>query len=322
MGIKSAFRLVFGTTGIIISLCVCRASQDASFHLPSVADEPPRAIALSSDESLAVLVGGNFHALLQDPRPGYGFLANMKQLTIERELPKQNDGDSGVVIVDDGQSPTIVTSSYDGSVQLSKFDTKSPSRRIALDAGAITALASIPDGKSFVAAGYRGNQAPGSGASLVVCDANGNVSHRHEVGRNSVQSMSCSPDGQTIAVCDVEDGDVNLVDLKSGKRRLLRAHISHSSNAPKFFEDYANGVAFMKDGSLVVGGKKGDLRRDTAGWIELWDIKKSQIVRTVLCDKAVIFVATSESVIAAITGKQSSLELWTSDSFKPPQTQP
>lgn len=307
--------------GLNLLTAACQAKHGLELRLPSSANVPVRAMAVTPHGSWAVIVGGDFIGLLQNPRPGYAFIVNLKRNSIERQLPKEGDGESGAVILKAGQSEKIVTSSYDGSVELSGIRADSKSIRIPLNMGAITALAATADGKNFVAAGYGGNRVPNM-TKIVVCDARGRILRRYGAGSQLIRDISCSPDGRTIAVCDVGEGDVTLIDAKSGVRRILRPHRPRIWKPRNLFEDYANGVAVTKAGLLLVGGQRGDLRHHPAGWIEVWDVRKDRLVRTVRCGHAVAFITTDVGTVAAIEGnqlasKRASLRLWYLASLKP-----
>ncbi len=312
--------------GVLSLTAVGAINHRGVLRLPPSAATPARAVAVAPDGYWAVVAGGGFIGLLQNPRPGYAFIVNLKKNSVERKLPKSADGESGAVILRGGKSATIVTSSYDGTVLLSKVRRETKSLSVPLNAGAITALAVAADGKSFVAAGYRGNQAANSSA-LIVCNAHASILRRYRLGSQMVKSLCCSPNGRGIAVCDVGEGNVTLLNTRSGAWRVLRYHRPRVWKPHHFVEDYANAVAFTKTGLLVVGGLKGDLRNHPAGWIEIWDVRKLRRVGAANCSSPVTAVAVGGGMVAAIesgrsTGKGGSIALWSLATLKPVSSGP
>ncbi len=101
--------------GLFLLLTGCQSS-DWTISAPRDNPVPVNAIVLSPDQSRAVIVGGRFYGLLQQPTPGFAFIIDLDSGLMQLQLPNQGDGVSSAVFMDDGQR--IITGSYDTSLLL------------------------------------------------------------------------------------------------------------------------------------------------------------------------------------------------------------
>jgi WD40 repeat protein len=283
---------------IVLLLAAGCQSQNWSLLAPRDDPAPVNAIVVSADQSLAIVAGGKFNGRFQQPMPGFSFILNLRSGQMDRQLPNQGDGISSAVFLDDDRS--VIAGSYDASFMLAEL-TAAHQTRIAWQAsGPITAMAAAPSGKFFAAAAWLGNSQANS-AHILLCDRNAQLIRRFDLGSSPVKQIAFSPDGQTLAACDTDDGDVTLIDIHSGRSTVL----SHG------YDGRAAAIEFLRDGRLLVGGRAPS-HMDSSGFLQIWDIESQRILAQAHCDAAVLAIACAQDakVVAAACAASPAVRFW------------
>jgi len=129
---------------------------------------------------------------------------------------------------------TAISGSFDTSAILWSLEKGTAEQALRFHDGAVNAVAALPDGR-FATAGEEGRIAiwkPGTPDPVLSFEAH----------KGPVAALAVSPDGALLASASW-DGTARLTPLAGGEARVLSGH-----------QGNVNGIAFLKDGTIVTGG--------------------------------------------------------------------
>ena len=138
--------------------------------------------------------------------------------------------------------------------------------------------------------------------------ATGRHSHTLTGHKNLIECVTFSPDGNTL-ISGGQDGTILIWDVRTGKhKKTLTDQRANTERDTHSNSDSIRVLMFNSDGSILATG-------DKKGIIQLWDVSKWQISKTLKGHADAIFSVSfaPDSRSIASTGKDGTVRLWDID---------